>query len=62
MEISDLIAKLAKLQIYQNNIIKQLANRTRAIETETEDKNLEAQYRNPHRGSHLTINRWYQVQ
>jgi hypothetical protein len=38
MNVSDLIAKLAKLQIEQDDIIQQLANRARDTETETKDK------------------------
>jgi hypothetical protein len=37
MKASDLIAKLAKLQIEQDNIIQQLANRARDTEAETEE-------------------------
>jgi hypothetical protein len=38
MNVSDLIAKLAKLQIEQDDIIQQLANRAQDTETETKDK------------------------
>ena len=36
--VSDLIAKLAQLQIEQDDIIQQLPNRARGTETKTKDK------------------------
>jgi len=38
MDVSDLVAKLAKLQIEQDDIIQQLANRARDTESKTKDK------------------------
>ena len=58
MEVFELVARLAKLQIEQNDIIEQLANRAnRDIETETEDKKPEAQELDTeiHTGDHILL-------
>ena len=38
MNVSDLVAKLTKLQVEQDDIIQQLADRAKDIEAETEYK------------------------
>ena len=35
MEIADIVAKLAKLQIEQNYLIRELSNKTRTVEDKT---------------------------
>ena len=57
MEVSDLVARLAELQIEQNSIIEQLANKARAIETKTEDKKQATQQKDTqiHTGDHVLL-------
>jgi hypothetical protein len=66
MNVSDLVAKLTKLQIEQDDIIQQLADRAKDTEAETEDKKPAAatrsRYRNPYREKRVTPNRWRLVQ
>ena len=55
--VPDLIAKLARLQIEQDDIIQQLANRTRDTETTTKDKKPRAQGEDTeiHIGDHILL-------
>ena len=58
MNVSDLVAKLASLQIEQNNIIQQLADRAKDTEAETEeDKKPAAQKEDTeiHIGDHVLL-------
>jgi hypothetical protein len=57
MNVSDLVAKLARLQIKQDDIIQQLANRAKDTEAETEDKKPTAQKADTeiHIGDHVLL-------
>jgi hypothetical protein len=57
MNASDLIAKLAKLQIEQDDVIHQSANRAEDAETETKDKKPAARETDIeiHKGDHVLL-------
>ena len=64
MDVSDLVAKLTKLQIEQDDIIQQLTDRAKDTEADTEDKKPAAQEADTEiqRGPRVTSNRWRIVQ
>ena len=57
MNVSDLVAKLTKLQIEQDDIIQQLTDRAKDTEAETEDKKPAAQEADTkiHKGDHVLL-------